>query len=542
MKILKIFFLQAIISICIFTLLFSCGAKRDELVYFPNKNPNHLIPLLYTNEEAKYLCELIFDGLVNKNKVEDGKEDYQWALVTKEGGYREEDPFNRFVITLYLKKGVLWHDGREFTAEDVIFTWNAINNSDSSLKGWLNSFIEEMYQVEGNNYKIKVKLKVERSKEAFMELFSPVKIVPKWYMFNKKQCELPSQLNDKSDISEEFKFRPVGTGPYKIRTRGTQEKIVLTRNEQYHLLDETGKTNKINLIRMEVEKDPIKGIKELKDKLALIFDVNQEYFKQLENTPLHNMTYLPYSFYAIVFNTKRLPFNDEYFRKAVTRAIDKNDLLTTFLKITDFPDNLLINHGIFPNSSGYAQFKPDEFYDTNMFDPEDAKNYIKKSGIQNKTFRLLICSALDGEGAGKLAEGVKNMMRAIGVECEIDDFNIPLYNKRLNEYHYDAVFYQYKGFDHFYDIRSLFGNSDLNYWQVHNNELNDLLTLFGSTLDWEKLVAIAKQIHKKVNDITPACFLFTIPRRAYYSNNLANVSVHPEVGFSTIEEWELQQQ
>ena len=30
------------------------------------------------------------------------------------------------VITFFLRKGVLWHDGKEFTAEDVKFTYDKI--------------------------------------------------------------------------------------------------------------------------------------------------------------------------------------------------------------------------------------------------------------------------------------------------------------------------------------------------------------------------------------------------------------------------------
>ncbi len=520
--------------------VFSCDQKRDELVYFPNKRPDHLVPILNMNEEAKYLCELIFDGLVNKTTVRDGREHYQWALVAEEG-YREEDPWNRKLITIYLKKGVLWHDGREFTADDVIYTIKAIRQSSSPLNSWLNTFIEWIKPVEGNNYKIKMKLKVERSKEAFMELFAPIKILPKWYTYQGRQIELPFNLNDGSEVSREFEFSPVGTGPYRIKERGTQERVLLSVNQtidyRYHLLTDNATDPGAKFIRMEVEKDPIKAVKELKKGLGLIFDVKEDFFKDLQDEPLDYQTYLPYSFYAIIYDTRKSPFNDHHFRKAVTCATNKEELAKKYIAQPDLMSRQVINWSIFPASSGYIQFNPDGFLEANTFNVHRARQYLSNSTVENRKFRLLICSQYDGERAKRLAETYKGMMNAIGIEIEIDDVSAPLYDSKLDKGDFDAAFYEFKGFDHLFDLRSLFGRGELNYWQVYDNNLEALLNSFAATLDWEERVRLAQQIHTRIDNITPGCFLFTVPRRAYYSKRLTNVSVHPEVGFSTVETW-----
>lgn len=530
------------IAIVVIILFWPDGKKSDELVYFPNKRPDCLVPILNVNEEAKYLCELIFDGLVNKTIVRDGREHYQWALVA-ENGYREESPWNCFLITIYLRKGVLWHDGRELTAGDVIYTWKAIRQSNSPLRGWLNSFIEEIRPVEGNPYKIKIKLKVERSREAFMELFSHVKILPRWYTYQGEQRELPLNLNDGSEISEEFKFRPIGTGPYKIKERSIEERVLLEANEigdyRYYLLDQSATNSGIKSIKMEVEKDPIKAVKELKKDRGLVFDVRQEFFEQLKNAPLNYQNYLPYSFYTIAYNTRKPPFDDPHFRMAVTCATDKEKLAREYIINLDVGNQPIINSGIFPTSSGYVQFSPSSFLETNSFNIKRARQHLETSTVTIRSFHLLISSQYDGKRAMQLAKSYKDMMRAIGIEVEIDDFNAPMYDRRINERHFDAVFYQFTGFDHFYDLRSLFGRGELNYWQVYDSRLEELLDTLGSTLEWEKLVELTQQIHTRVNEITPGCFLFTVPRRAYYSDRLKNVSIHPEVGFSTIERWEL---
>lgn len=529
------------LSIALLGLVFlAAGCRkeaRDDLVYFPNQRPDHLIPILTMNEEAKYLGELIFDGLVNKTTVRDGREQYQWGLVA-EDGYREEDPWNRMSITLYLRKDVVWHDGRDFTAADVIYTWQAIRGSNSPLRGWLESFISDMQRVEGNNYKIKVQLNVERSREAFMELFAPIKIMPRSYLFRGERRDLPLNLNDGSEISEEFKFRPVGTGPYRIAERRTQERVRLEywqNGDAHYYLKGKGEAAAVRRLRMEVESDPIKAVKELKEGGGLLFDVRQEFFPALQEAPLRYQTYLPYSFFLLVFNTARPPFADIRLRQAAAAAVDRGALAGAFMP-AGAAEGAVINTAIFPRNSGYVGHDPGGFPDGYTFDPAAAQRRL--AGVRPPPFRLLICSQYDGERAVAMAQVFQRQMANLGAAVEIDDASPQMYNRRLQEHDFDVAFCRFSGFDHFYDIRPLFGKGAFNYWQVDDAGLDTLLQEFGRTLDWEKRVDLARRIHSRLQELCPGCYLFTVPRRAYYPAALQNVTIHPEVGFSTVEDWQ----
>ena len=515
--------------------------KPKELVYCSDKGPDTLIPILNHNEEAKYLCELIFDGLVNKTIVERGKERYEWALI-EENGIVEERPEDRRSIIISLRKGVFWHDGRELTADDVIYTFKAINESNSPLRSWLNTFIRSYEKVD--NYQIRLRLTREMSRPAFMELFSPLKILPRWYTYKDQERELPYNLNDGSEISKEFKWKPIGTGPYKIKKRKPEE-VILEANKAYYLV-----RPEIERIKMQVEGDIAKAVKLLKgNQYALLFDVKPEFFGELRNLPLENQTYLPYNFYAIAYNTRRYPFRDPLFRKAVSCGIDKRRLAQRFLG--DLANNIekCINHSIFPASSMYVQDCPSCFQERYGFDPERAKEFLGQSSV-TKTFHLLISSSIEGERVKRLASDLTRMMRDIGIRMVVDDLNRAQYYAKIRNANFDAVLFEFSGFDHLYDVRPLFGEQ--NIWGVNDDELNNLLKEFGRTLSWESfridgniivgLKDLARSIHEKVEEIAPACFLFTVPRRAYYSDRLMDVTIHPEVGFSTIERWKLKQE
>lgn len=522
----------------IFLFLFFCSAcdrrPANELVYLPQKNPDNLTPILKINEEAKYLCELIFDGLVNKTTLKEGKEQYEWALAEE---YREESADDRRLITIYLKKGILWHDGREFTSADVIYTWKAINQSNSPLKAWLNTFIEDINTVDGDNYKVKIRLKIERSMEAFMELVSTVKILPCRYSYKRGEKELPFNLTENSDVSEAFKWKPVGTGPYKITDRRS-EIILLCANENYPL-----SAPAIKNIRMQVVTDITKAVRVLKgNQFALLFDVKPDFFDELKQESLKSQTYIPFSFYAIAYNTRRAPFNEYKFRKIVNSATDKKELAQKFIGTSEANSDQYVNTSIFPATSSYVLANSDNFLESDPFNANRARDGINSFSSSDKVFHLIISSQIEGNKAREFANSYVEMMRRIGIKVVVDDYNAPLYYRKVKDHDFDAVFMSFTGFDHLYDFRELFGNNEeYNVWGVDDRTLKELLEEFGATLSWEKLKMWTVAIHNRIEEIAPACFLFSVPRKAYYSNRLRDVSIHPEVGFSTIEKWQLQE-
>jgi peptide/nickel transport system substrate-binding protein len=518
----------------LFVCLISCN-KKSELVYISYERPDNLIPILNMNEEGKYLSELIYDGLVNKTTVSDeGKEQYEWTLVS-EGGYVEESPDNRFLISIYLKKGIKWHHGKELTSKDVLYTWKAIQQSNSPLKGWLSSFVEDISLVENENYKFKIKLKVERSKEAFMELFAPLKILPHEYADNGIYVELPYDLSENSKYVNAFKWKPVGTGPYSISERES-EYITLKSNPEYNSTN----APKVPVVKYMIEKDRNMAIKTLNNsQYGVIFNVNPESFEALNKDKTEYTTYIPYGFYVIAYNTLKQPFNDINFRKAVNSLTNKDELVKTFLEEVTPEPKKFINHSIFPSNSRYYINSPQLFQESTPFDPSAARTFLRLSQDNGKSFNLLVSSVIDGENRIKsFSDSYSRLMKNEGINVQITDVTSPVYYQKIRDRDYDAVLIQLAGYDHLFDIRGLFkAGGERNFWGLNDNELNILLEQFGTTIAWDKLLQNSIDIHARIEKLTPGCFVFTVPRRSYYSKEINGVYVHPEVGFSTVESW-----
>ena len=84
----------------------------DALVIGSIGDASILIPMLATDAASHEVAGLIFNGLVKYDKDLNLVGDLAERFEISDGGR---------TITFYLRRGVKWHDGVEFTAEDVMF-------------------------------------------------------------------------------------------------------------------------------------------------------------------------------------------------------------------------------------------------------------------------------------------------------------------------------------------------------------------------------------------------------------------------------------
>jgi peptide/nickel transport system substrate-binding protein len=121
-------------------------------------------------------------------------------------------------LTFPLRQGVRWHDGKPFTARDVVCTWNLLTDK-SADKLRLNprkSWYRNLEQVTANgDYEVTFRLK--RPQPSFLALlasgWSPV-----------YPCHVPAR---------EMRSHPIGTGPFKFIAFKPNESIVVARNPDY---------------------------------------------------------------------------------------------------------------------------------------------------------------------------------------------------------------------------------------------------------------------------------------------------------------------
>ncbi|WP_128927572.1 peptide ABC transporter substrate-binding protein [Bradyrhizobium guangxiense] len=123
-----------------------------------------------------------------------------------------------------LKRDVKWHDGKPFTADDVVFTWQYA--ADLATAAYTTGSYKDIKVEKIDDYAVKVIFKAPTPFWADPFVGSVGQILPKHHFgdyVGAKSREAPGNL------------KPVGTGPYKFLEFKPGDMIRAERNPDYHI-------------------------------------------------------------------------------------------------------------------------------------------------------------------------------------------------------------------------------------------------------------------------------------------------------------------
>ncbi|MFH1233088.1 MAG: peptide ABC transporter substrate-binding protein [Patescibacteria group bacterium] len=275
------------------------------------------------------ITSLIFSSLFKRNKngklVNDLAENYK---VSQDGKN----------YTIKIKSGVKWHNDSSLTASDILFTFNAIKDSQykSSLRTSFTGV--EMEEVDDKT----IKFILSEPYAGFLDLLT-FGILPE---------ELWQQINPGAASLAELNLKPIGSGPYKFKSL---------------IKDKSGNMRTYSLVKNDNYYDRISFINKITFKFFAGFT---ELISGLNDNLINGMSYLPtqyksdvaaqasFNFFqlrlpqltAIFFNSKINPaLSDKKVRQALSFALDKNKITT----IVDDQGALVIDGPILPESFAY---------------------------------------------------------------------------------------------------------------------------------------------------------------------------------------------
>ena len=148
-------------------------------------------------------------------------------------------------VEFKLKRGIKFHDGSEFTADDVVYTYQWLTDPNSKLRFVPLEFVERTEKID--DYTVRV---IEKRPTAWDLARFDTAIYP---------AAIHSKLADKSEFGRKA---PIGTGPYKVESVDSTKGIVLTRHEGYQLAQPwrpAGGAKRIVIVTDEPEKYDVVG-------------------------------------------------------------------------------------------------------------------------------------------------------------------------------------------------------------------------------------------------------------------------------------------
>ncbi|MBM3451061.1 MAG: ABC transporter substrate-binding protein, partial [Armatimonadetes bacterium] len=270
--------------------------------------------------------------------------------------------------TFFLRRGVKWHDGRDFTAEDVKFTFDLVLNPRLGAQNrGVYSALREVQVV--NPTTVRFLLRAPQASLATV-LGINSGIIPK-HAFD--------GVADPWTLDAFNKRAPIGTGPYRVQTYVPGSSVTLTRNDAYF----GGRPN-LDSVTFKVLPDPNTQVAQLlSGELTLAIVDNPALVAGLQGRPEIEITQIPQvQFYWLAVNHANPILNDKRLKQAMMHAVDRPAMVRGFLQGYARPATGMIS----PALSYYYRANVKDY----PFDREQARKLLSEAGWRPGPDRVLV--------------------------------------------------------------------------------------------------------------------------------------------------------
>ncbi|MCL0053207.1 ABC transporter substrate-binding protein [Dehalococcoidales bacterium] len=403
------------------------------------------------------------------------------------------------VWTFFLREGVRFHDGTPFNAEAVKFTFERHMETDPFAVG---VEIEKIEVVD--EYKVRLTLK-----EPFVPLLSEL-------------TRTRSSIISPTSVAD-GEFKPIGTGPFKFEEWVKEEKIVLSRNEDYwdgapllakvifkiipdaHTRVMAFEAGEVDIIGVGFGQIPPEEIQRLKDDPKV---------RLLSRSPAHNTVWL-------AINQKNEFLQDLKVRKAVNYAIDTESIVEHVIEgagcLAVAPWSPAKIFGVKPGLQlpGYDPEKSKALLAESGWVDTDGDGVLDKDGRPFKV-TLIVQNRPPWRA---IAEAVQAQLLDVGIAMEISELERGAYMKLLRTGDFDLAGISgmglptndpYMHISNFYHSRYGFkiGEEAPNPSLINNPELDSLIEEMVVTVDPEQRRALYHRIQEIIIDEAVGVYLY----------------------------------
>jgi peptide/nickel transport system substrate-binding protein len=344
--------------------------------------------------------------------------------------------------TFRLRKGVLFHNGREVDAEAVKLNIERIKNP-AIGGGWERGAIANVDSVEVlDKYTVRIKAVV------------PAVSIPSNLMHYPTRMIAP----DAFDTAAEH---PIGTGPFKFVSWTRYNETRLVRFENYWETDADGHSLPyLDAITGKVKREDSMRLTALRTgQVQFINTMAQADITSFTKT--HSDKYNLWQWHGggqyVVFNWRRGPFQDKRLRTAAAQAIDRNAMHQV----------VFYGHGAMSDQP-YPKGNPWHLEGIRSleYDPERAKALLKEARAVGTEVRLL-CNA-NATISREIAQVVQDQWSTVGFRVQVDILDTVPWNQSRSEGTFTASI---QGHTFRYDPDDFFGR-DLHSKSEYSNVLS----------------------------------------------------------------------
>ncbi len=467
------------------------GPSQDAFVSAALGDARVLIPFLADDSSSGAICGLIYSGLTkfdkNLNVVGDLAE--RWEI--SDGG---------LAITFFLRDGIKWQDGKDLTAEDVKYTFETI--LDEKTKCPYISAYSDIKQITVVD-RLTVRFDYARPYAPALSKLG-MGIIPKHVFSGEK------------DIRKSYyAVNPIGTGPYKFEKWDKARDMILEANPYYYEHPPRVKRYVTRII-------PDQAVQFLELITGGIdsMDLTPYQFIYRSDTPkftgaINKYRYLSHAYTYLGYNLLDPIFNDVNVRKALSHAINRQEII----------DSALLGQG--EECSG-PFLKGTPYYDESVtgyeYDPMKARQLLAKAGWEDidgdgilekgeAEFRVKIVVNQGNQAREDAATIVQSRWAEVGVKAEIQVVAWSAFlDQFINKKNFQAVILGWT-IPQDPDVYPVWHTDSsrgggLNFISYSNSSLDGLIEKGRREFDPVQRGKIYKEIHRTISEDAPYTFLF----------------------------------
>ena len=487
------------------------SANSQPLRYAEDRAPAIINPIFATSMSEARINELIFEGLFS---------DDQELRVQPQLAQRFVLAQDKLSMVIHLRKDVKWHDGYDFTSEDVRFTIEAMRNektasTESGRVQWIKAV-----RVQGPH--------------TVTITFNDQEFAPSERLQFKI---LPAHLfrGDVASRTNKFRNHPVGTGPMMFDSYNTDNSISLRKFPDYY-----GSARLEKVVMREVS-DKNYQAKLLAygsiDALVRVMPRDLSVLQANRNVELY--PYQTNSWWYLGYNMQRSFAKDPNVRAALELMVDRHALLKPI-----GTGELL--SGPFVRSSPYynhnvSTSRPNHSLAANLMQEAGYALVNNKWTKDGKPLSVTITTQRDLDAALEVIVNLQTQLFNQGITVHTQFYDKAEWRAKIwGQSDFDIILSMWS-FDRTEDIYEQFHSTgSRNFGNYENPEVDTLLDQATSARDPQEKRRTLQQAHKTIAADDPMIFLWTLDSYSALSTKVNNVVIHPFYFFTWANAWYLQ--
>ncbi|MDO5624331.1 MAG: ABC transporter substrate-binding protein [Pseudomonadota bacterium] len=399
-----------------------------------------------------------------------------------------------------LRKGVVFHDGSPFTADDVVFSVGRMAGDGSDMKAYTND-IKEVRKIDTHTVEIETKAPL---------LVFPQGL-PQMLMMSKKWSEennATRPVDRRKGVENTASFRTNGTGPYHVRERQPGVRTTFVRNARYW--------DKVDGNAQEIIFTPIASPS---TRVAALLSGQVDVMEPVpvQDIPRVNSNAGTRAMVAPELRTIFLgmdqkrdelqfssvkgknPFKDKRVRQAFYQAIDIEGIKKTVMRDASRPTGLMVGPGI----NGWAAAQDKRL----PYDPDAARKLLAEAGYADGFELTMNCPNDRYVNDAQICQAVAANLSRIGVKINLQAETKGTYFPKILRR--DTSFYLLgwapSSYDSFNPLNALMrcvdeksGSGQFNLGSYCNPKVDELTVKVGAETDparRDELIREAFQMH-----------------------------------------------